>query len=682
MKQFFNPRSVVVFGVSDSPSNMARIIVENCDRFAFRGNVYPIGTSAGMVAGRKILASLNEIEETPELAVLLVPARFVPQTLEACGQKGIGRIIIESGGFSEFDEGNKALEAEVSRIATRWGMKVIGPNCFGVINLHEGVVLPFFVLNPDYMKKGSASLISQSGGIFYDTCMLASFENVGLSKLVSMGNKLLANEIDCLRYLVGDESTDVVGLYLENFSDGRELMKLASETTKPVVCIKANRSPAGEEIARFHTTALAGDDIVADAALKQAGIHRLRNFREMIDCFKIFSLPPLKGKRLAMITRSGGHGVLAADAVHRHGFELAHLCEDFFGLVKSRKINVIRMTNPVDVGDIYSLDSYGEIMEKALQEDGVDGVAFVATFSSETDGAAVKRAIDHAAELSPRYGKPVVFCMVTLRNQWLQMKEATDFPIFTDVDEALTILKISLDHHSRGTRPVFERTVTAPARPIEALKPSRETRSIEPDRCFALLQQYGITVPDYAVVKTIEEARQGAQKMGYPVAVKIASPEILHKTEQGGVVLNIKDEHGLETAMKEMAANVYLVQRMAPSGLEVIVGGKADREFGPVILFGLGGIFVEAFKDTAIRVAPIDEATAEDMIEEIKGSALLKGFRGQRRGDMESLKKALVSVSTLLTEHPEIINLDINPLIVQEEGKGCVAVDVKIEVAG
>lgn len=681
MKKFFNPESVVVFGVSDSPSNMARIIVENCDRFAFKGKVYPVGTNTGIVAGRRILVNLDEIEETPDLAVLLVPARFVPQTLDACGEKGIRHIIIESGGFSEFDEGNKALEAEVARIAARWGMKVIGPNCFGVINLHEGVVLPFFVLNPGYMKRGSTSLISQSGGIFYDTCMLASFENVGLSKLVSMGNKLLTNEIDCLRYLVDDESTAVIGLYLENFSDGRELMQVAAETAKPIVCIKANRSPAGEQIARFHTTALAGDDVVADAALRQAGIHRVQNFREMIDCFKVFSLPPLRGKRLAMITRSGGHGVLAADAVHRHGFELARLSEDFFGLVKSRKINVIRMTNPVDVGDVYSLDSYGEIMEKALQETEVDGVAFVATFSSETDGAAVRRAIDHAAELSPRYGKPILFCMVTRRDQWLQMKEATDFPIFTDVDEALKILKISLDHYGRGTRRVFRKRATQPVPPGDALKHAYRGRSMGVDECFFLLHQYGIAAPDYVVVKTIAAARHAAKQIGYPVAVKIASPEILHKTERGGVALNITNDVDLETVIREIAADAYLVQKMAPAGLEVIVGGKVDREFGPVILFGLGGIFVEVFKDTAIRVAPIDETTAEEMTEEIKGSVLLKGFRGQRRGDIEALRKALVRISTLLTEHPEIINIDINPLIVLEEGQGCVAVDVKIEVA-
>ena len=221
--------------------------------------------------------------------------------------------------------GKKLWRSRYRKSPDKYGIKVIGPNCFGVINLDEGVILPFFVLNPSYMKKGPVSVVSQSGGIFYDTCMLASCEGVGLNKLMSIGNKLLTNEIDCLEYLAQDETTSIIVLYLENFTDGRRLMELASQTSKPIVCLKANRSPAASEVARFHTTALAGDDEVADAALEQAGIHRVQNFREMLDACKIFSLPLIKGNRLALITRSGGHGVLAGDAAHRHGFVPARL---------------------------------------------------------------------------------------------------------------------------------------------------------------------------------------------------------------------------------------------------------------------------------------------------------------------------------------------------------------------
>jgi acetyltransferase len=680
MTNIFYPKSIAVFGVSNTPANLARIIVENLDRFGFSGKVFPVGAKKGKLGKRSILSSVNETEETPDLAVILVPGRFVPQVLNACGKRGIRHVIIESGGFTEYEEGKKELEEQIQAIACKCGIQVIGPNCFGVINLEAGVVLPFFVLNPGYMKKGPVSLVSQSGGIFYDTCMLASCEGIGLGKLMSIGNKLLTNEIGCLEYLANDEKTAVIGLYLEGFTDGRKLMEVAFQTFKPIVCLKANRSPAASEVARFHTTALAGDDAVADAALKQAGIHRVQNFRDMLDAFKIFNLPLLKGNRLALITRSGGHGVLAGDAAHRHGFELARLSDGFFDLVKSRKINVIQTTNPVDVGDVYSLDVYGEIIEKALQEKAVDGVAFVATFSSETDGSAVKEALKRVGTLMERYEKPVVFCMVTNRDQWFPMKEATDFPSFTDIDEALKALALSLEHFKNVAIRRLRKKTMSFARHVKVLKPSTSSGMLDEASGFSLLREYGITTAECAIVKTPAEAVNKAQEIGYPLALKVASPSVLHKTDQGGVALNVRNKSELRRTMKSMNGDAYLVQTMVPAGIELIVGGKRDREFGPVILFGLGGIFVEVFKDTILRVAPVDETTAEAMIDAIKGSKLLKGFRGSKPSDIKALAHVLVHVSSLLMDHPEITSLDINPLIVLEKGKGCVAVDVKIQV--
>jgi acetyltransferase len=680
MKTIFYPKSIAVFGVSNIPTNHARIIVENLDRFRFAGKVFPVGSKKGKLGTRTIYTSIDDVEETPDLAVILVPGRFAPQILEACGKKGVRHVIIESGGFSEFEEGNRALEEYIQAIAKKHDMQVIGPNCFGVINLDAGVVVPFFIINPDYMRKGGFSLVSQSGGIFYDTCMLASCEGIGLGKLMSIGNKLLTHEITCLEYLINDEKTSVIGLYLENFTDGRRLMELASQTSKPVVCLKANRSPAASEVARFHTTALAGDDEVADAALKQAGIHRVQNFREMLDAVKVFGLPFLKGKRLALITRSGGHGVLAGDAAHRHGFELARLSDSFFDLVKSRKINVIRTTNPVDVGDVYSLNVYGEIIEKALQEKDVDGVAFVATFSSETDGSAVKEALMHADTLMLQYKKPIAFCMVTNKDQWFPMKDAAALPTFTDIDEALKALTMSYEHFQNLKRRGLGRKKMPFPRHTSVIQPSSSSGMLDGVQGFSLLKEYGITTPECAIVTTSHEATSKAQKIGYPLAIKNASPSMLHKTEQGGVVLNIRNVRELRKTIKSMNADAYLIQKMAPAGIEVIIGGRKDREFGPVILFGLGGIFVEVFRDTVTRVAPVDMAMAREMIDGIKGSLLLKGFRGSKPCDTGVLAHVLINVSKLLMDHPEITSLDINPLIVLEKGKGCIAVDVKAQV--
>lgn len=679
MKAFFCPESIAVFGVSQSPSNLARVIVENLVRFGFRGDIYPVGTARGLVAGIEIMASLDEAASVPDLAVVLVPARYAPQTLEACGGKGVRSVVLESGGFSEFSGDRKTLEAEVLSIARRHGMTVVGPNCFGVVNLEAGVVIPFFIIDPDYMKKGSASLISQSGGVFYDTCMLCSVENVGLRKLVSIGNKLMTNENDILEYILDDEGTGVVGLYLENFSDGRRFMELAASSDKPIVVLKANRSPSSGEIAKFHTTALAGDDDVAEAAMRQAGVIRVTNFQEMVDCFKAFSLPVLKGRRLALISRSGGHGVLCADAARRYGFEFARFSDHFFEGIAQKKLNVIAATNPLDIGDVYDLNEYGSILEMALQEDGVDGVVFVVTYSSESDGGKVRDFVRFASRTTPAYDKPVALCVVTNRAEWFGVKEAADLPVFTDVDQAMRALGWSLRHYEARRRGRI-----APPGPDGQYRAhageNQVRRFLDPAECFSLLSRYGLPVAQNAPAGGRDEVLERAEALGYPLALKSGEGKVLHKSEGGGVFLDIRDREGLLHALDRMEAKRFIVQKMAPQGREVIIGGRFDNEFGPVVVCGLGGIYVEILADRSIRVAPVDHAEARGMIEDLKGAPILKGARGRKPSDIRALVDVIVGVSNLLVANPDIVNLDINPVIVHDEGKGCVIVDAKIEI--
>ncbi|OPY69350.1 MAG: succinyl-CoA synthetase subunit alpha [Syntrophorhabdaceae bacterium PtaU1.Bin034] len=679
MHTFFYPDSIAVFGVSDRPSNLAGRIIGNLSRFGFQGKVYPVGKHNGTVAGRRIYTSLDQVESVPDLAVLLIPAHQVAAALEECGRKGIRRVIIESGGFSELDDENRTTEDELAEIASKWGITFIGPNCFGVLNMENGVVLPFFVLDPGYMKAGPVSLISQSGGIFYDACMICSCENIGLNKLVSIGNKLRLKENDFLEYLLTDRGTKVIGVYLEDFSDGRRLMELASSTDKPVILLKANRGERSREIAKFHTTALAGDDLIADAAMKQAGIHRVRNLREMMECFKIFSLPLLKGPRLALVTRSGGHGVLSADAVERHGFTLAGLPDNIFEAVRSKKANVIRTTNPLDVGDIYDMSAYSGILEMMLREQGVDGVVFIVTYSSESDGDHIEEFVRQAARMSPRYQKPVVLCMVSNREQWFSMKTAGDIPTFLDIDDALHALARSYSHYCRRTRQIAE-AARKPAF-IKKARPGSGARHIMgPDETFTLLRRYDLPVAEYAVVHTVADALNVARLMGYPVALKTASPQIIHKTEHGAVILGVDGPEALARAFGNMDSTTCLIQKMVQPGIEMIVGGKYDMEFGPVVLLGFGGIYVELLKNTSIRVAPAGLETAREMIDGLEGSAILRGFRGRPPADTESLGRILVSVSRLLIDNPSVTSLDLNPVIVGEQGKGCLVVDAKVEV--
>jgi len=680
MEKFFCPQSVVVFGVSPSPTNLARNIIGNLHRFGFHGAVFAVGKDGGEFEGVKIHASVEDVPGIPELAVILLPARHVPEVIEACGRKGIRHAIIESGGFSEYAAQGQDLEKEVLETARRWGMRIVGPNCISIVNLENGLVLPFVPLEDREINKGNISIVAQSGGIALDCMRLLSYENLGANKLISMGNKLDVNENDFLEYLKNDDATRAIGFYLENIADGRGLMRLAGSTDKPLVVLKANTNPASNSAARFHTAALAGDDEVVTAALRQAGIHRVQNLREMMDCFKVFSLPVIKGRRLAVLGRSGGQAVLLADAVHRYGFQLAELSDDFFSHVRQHvRAGVIRMSNPLDMGDIFDIDAYAGIVEKALSEDGVDGVVFSHAYVATFEVGPSRRLLEASIALSHRYGKPVIPCIIPEKHTWFSMKEEARAFLFDDVDEALKALERSLWHHE-----VHSCKKTQPPSTVAKAKKKLSVLNggfMKPSEAFALLASCGIPIAAVAAVNGADEAAKAAKRFRYPVALKTAAPGVLHKTEAGGVVLNIASEKELRKAFRAMKTPNHIVQKMAPAGAEVIIGARKDNEFGHVVLFGLGGIFVELLRDAAMRVVPVTVRDAETMVLEIKGSGLLKGFRGKGPLDVKALSQCIARVSKLLVDHPEIRNIDINPLVLYNKGNGCIAVDAKIEIA-
>ncbi len=678
MRNFFYPKSVAIFGVSDSPTNLGRIIVENLDRFSFPGQVYPIGVSGGFIGKKQIFRSLEEVDDTPELAVLLIPAKYVPGTLESCGKKGVGSIVLESSGFSELSDESKVAEEEILAIARRYGIRFVGPNCFGIVNMDNGLILPFFELQPNLVQKGGTSLISQSGGVLFDISMLSSHEKIGFNKLISVGNKLMTDENDCLEYLITDDNTKVICLYLESFSNGRRFMSLASSTDKPIILLKANRSEAGRQIAKFHTAALTGDDAVADAAMRQVGVHRVRSLREMVDLIKVFRQPPMPGTRLAIISRSGGHGVLAADAVERYGLKLSKFSDEFFDFVKTGKVNVIRTTNPLDVGDIYDAQFFKEVVRRAYDESDVDGVMFANTFNAEEDAESMLELVQYTRDARPASTKPIIFCMPSSRYKWMHMQNTPDYPIFGDVDDAILALARSY-RHSRHVAAMERTNLRWRDTPRKESGAVTKRSLMEPRAIFDLFRAYDIPVADYAVAKDTAGVLAAAEQIGYPVALKIASPEVLHKTEQGGVKLGLADPESLTDALSAMKADAHIVQKMSAPGHEAIIGAKLDAEFGHLVLFGLGGIFAELFRDTAIRVTPIDKKTAMAMIDEIRGAAMFKGFRGRPPADIEALAQVLMNVSRLLVEHPEITFIDINPIIVFNENQGCIVVDAKAE---
>lgn len=676
MEKIFYPESVAVFGVSTRSTNLGRNIILNLQHFGFRGPIYAVGGDDGDINGVHINRGVEDLSGVPDIAVFLLPARYIPEALEACGCKGIRRALIMSGGFSEFAEQGRKLEEEILAIAKRWEMRVVGPNCVGIFNRESNLVLSFVPFDKGELKKGNISIVSQSGGVALEGLRLLCRETLGFNKIISMGNKIDVNENDFLDFLRNDPNTQVVGFYLENVAHGARLMELAGKTDKPLIVLKANTNPVSHHAARFHTAALAGDDEVVTAAFRQAGIHRVQNLTEMMDAFKVFSLPVLKGPRLAVLGRSGGQAVLLADAVHRYGLELAKLSDDFFSYVKQHiRAGVIRMSNPLDMGDIFSINTYIGIVEKALSEDGVDGVVFSHLHVADQEIAPTKQLLDASLALSHSHGKPVIPCIVPDRRNLFSRADAL---LFEDVDMALKALSRSLWHHrfQSGKRKSAPKRA-ARSRKILALKRG----FMAPDEAFPLLGSYGVPHAEIAVAGSVDEVVKAARHLRYPVALKTADPDVLHKTESGGVALDIGGEQQLRKAFRIMKAGRCLVQKMAPAGTEVILGARKDHEFGHVILFGLGGIFVELLKDTAMRVLPVTAKEAESMVLEIRAGRLLKGFRGRGPLDVKALAHCIAGLSKLLVDHPEIRTIDINPLILYGKGQGCLAVDAKIEVS-
>ena len=683
--QLFYPKSVVVIGVSENPNNLSRNIVENLFEFQFNGEIFLVGQKEGILFGRKFCTSLEDLQEGIDVAVILTPAQTVPGILEACGKKKIRWAIIESGGFSEYSEEGAALEKEVHRIAKKWGIRMVGPNGIGIINIENGFVVPFVKLKGRVINKGKVSVLAQSGGVSLLYLNLLASANVGIAKVVSMGNKRDLNEVDYLKYLIQDPQTEIIGLYLESLERGRELMELARSTSKPMILHKANIGEGSHEIAKLHTSALANDDRVVDAATKQSDIIRAKDFRSFVSAVKILSLPAMKGNNLIALSRSGGIAIVAADSAGRYGFRLLPLAKELTELIHSYfRAKVIQPTNPLDLGDLFDFDLYTKILDQVLRIKDVDGVLF--QHGAAGDEKEPSRRLIHAIkELSVQYQKPVALCYFTDEEELAYVKRTIDYPIFTEPSEALGALAVSREHY-RKQNILKEKPPTYPVEGVRAKfllqKAKGEKRDLLLPEAYEVLQAYGIPVADYRVVDRNEDLKKAMGQIEGPVALKIISPKISHKSDVGGVILNVSSLPEAEGAYQDIQRladgdpSGILVQKMISQGREVILGAKRDPSFGPVVLFGLGGIYVEVFKETSLRVAPISRSEAEEMISELKTSTILKGVRGARPLDIAALVENLLRLSQLMMDFPEIEGIDINPVKVLE--KGAIAVDARI----
>jgi acetyltransferase len=604
--------------------------------------------------------------------------------MEACGRKGIRRVVIESGGFSEFSQEGRRLEQRLVEIAHRWDMRFVGPNCISVVNLENGVCLPFGDMSAGNARLGPASVVSQSGGVSLTYVDRLCVAGVGVDKAVSIGNKTDLNENDYLEYLLQDPGTRIVCLYLESIGDGRRLMNLARSSKKPIIVHKVNRGEASHRVALSHTAALADDDQIVSAALRQVGIIRAEDFRESVAIAQGLTLPPVRGKRLVVISRSGGHAVIAADAAERYGFQLAPLSDEFTEHVRGLfPADVIAVTNPIDLGVIFDFDMYAGIVEECLKMLSPDAVLLINTYTlAEAEGA--HRLARRVEEIVRESGRPIAFCVYSQGNESQVVQQHTSLPVFAEIEDAIRGLAASRDWNLRQARLTETAGNTAHTSREEAQRVLTTSGVLTADQALALCQAYDIPVAPSEVANNPEEAVRAADRLGYPVALKALATQLVHKTDMGGVTLGLTDAAAVKREATAMLARIasparLLVQRMVSGGLEVILGGKRDRSFGPVVMFGLGGIYVEVFSDVAFRVAPLSRVDAEEMIGEVRGKRLLEGVRGKPPVDREALIKAVLSLSRMLVENPRITELDINPLLVLEHGAA--AVDARAAVA-
>jgi len=698
LKDFFCPDSVAVIGAAREEGKVGRTIFDNIIGSGYKGKVFPVNPKADDIDGHKCYSSILDIKQDISLAVIVIPARLISKVLEECSEKSIKYAIVISAGFKETGVKGAKREKRLIEKAKDYGIRILGPNCLGMIDASCPVNASFSANMP---SKGKISFISQSGALLTSVLDWAKTSKIGFSKVVSLGNKADISENDLFEAWKDDPQTDVITAYLEGVTDGKEFIRISSKASKkkPIIVIKSGNTDAGARAVSSHTGTLAGSNKAYEAAFKQAGIIRADTIKELFDYAKAFSYQPLpKGKRVAIITNAGGPGIMATDACENNGIQLASFSTGTIDRLKSFLPEAANLYNPVDVlGDALS-DRYKKTIEVVMQDNNVDAVVVLLTPQAMTEDLETARAIFDVMDKSPRQIPVTTSFMggdeVKKGINYLIKKKIPNFEI---PESAVSTLKVMMDYNdwrAEKSHPVIEFNVD-----------EEKVKSVF-DRCRAegrlelgeleareILEAYRIPVPKAEVACDVGEAKKIAAGMGYPVVLKIVSPNILHKTDVGGIKVGIEDEKELEECYDDIlfsvkrympGANIsgILVQEMIKDKKETIIGISEDPQFGPMIMFGLGGIYVEVLKDVSFRIAPISEKIAREMIGEIKTIKLLKGTRGETPSDIESIIDVLLRMSQLVTDFPEIIEMDINPLFVMKRGEGSIAGDARIRIGG
>ena len=691
---FLSPKSIAIIGASDKEGSVGRAITSNIMK-GYKGTIYPISPSRTTVFDKKAYKSVLDVPGKIDLAVVVTKNTIVPAVLEECGKKKLRGAIVITAGFKEVDKEGAKLEQKLKDICKKYKLQVIGPNCLGVMNLEPKTMMnsTFLKITP---KSGEIALISQSGAICAALVEDASAQGIGFSAVISMGNKADMSEIDILKMLAEHKQTKVIVMYLEDMGNGQEFLKVCKDITrkkkKPVLVLKSGRSPEGAKAAMSHTGALMGSDEIYDALLKQSGAIRVDTMEELFDYATAFSKQPLPMKGdLVIVSNAGGPAIISTDACSKLGIKMAKIEEI------RKKIDAVippwgSSRNPVDIVGDADFNRFQNVLNEVLQHKNVGSVISMCTPSATLDYDKLAEVI---VSMSKKYKKTMLASLMGL-DEGITNREILangDVPYYTYAEGSIRALKAMLDFSnwvkaSPGKITKFKADKTKVKKILNNATKEKRTALLE-EEGQEILKAYGFPLPASKLAKTKKEAVTAAKKIGYPVVLKIASPQIIHKSDAGGVKVNLKNQKEVENAFEIIMKNAkkynkkavikgVLVVEMVKGGKEMIIGSKLEPGFGPVVMLGMGGIYVEVLKDVTFKLAPMTSVEADDMISSIKTKKLLEGVRGEKASDLKKLSECIQRLSQLVSDFNEIKELDMNPVLVMEKNKGCKVLDVRI----
>jgi acetyl coenzyme A synthetase (ADP forming)-like protein len=703
MRPFFNPQSVAVIGASRDPGSIGYRILDALLKNQFQGAVFPVNPKANEIAGIRTYKSVRDLPQSVDLAVISVPRAAVAAVVEECAAKEIRALIVITAGYAEVNAEGRELQNKLVAQVRGHGMRMVGPNCMGLLNTDPQIRLNAS-FSPVFPPHGQVAMSSQSGALGLAILAAAKRFNLGLSYFVSVGNKADVSANDLLQYWEDDEQVNVILLYLESFGNPRRFSRIARRVSrrKPIVALKAGRTKAGGRAAGSHTAALAASDSAVEALFQQTGVIRAETLEEMFDLAAALGSQPLpKGRRVAVVTNAGGPGILCADACEAQGLAVPELSATVKARLASFLPTAAGLGNPVDMIASATSDHYRRTVEILLASEEIDSLIVIYIPLGLAETTTMTEAVSQGVAAARQQGgadKPVLICLMDEEGGRTQLDfHGENAPSYVYPESAARVLGKAVAYaewrgQPAGTILDFDDVEWSPARGIcrEALE-KRGSGWLSTGETRAVLKAMGLPVGAGGVAEAPEKAVQIAQEVGFPVAVKLASHEIVHKTEAGGIFLNLKNETSVREAFQNIqnrlardlrsgAMEGVLVQPMVTGGVEVMVGMTEDPSFGPLIAFGLGGIHVEILADVCFRVAPLTDRDVREMVESIRGYRLLRGYRGHPPADLEAIQEILMRISRLVEEVHEIRELDLNPIFALAPGEGCRIVDARIRV--